>query len=417
MSNKKTTKRALVLSIISMLICVTMLVGTTFAWFTDSVTSGVNQILAGNLDVELYHTSKNVTEETKVTETSAPLFKDVTLWEPGAVAYENLTVKNVGTLALKYDLSINFANENTINGNGLSTALSVGVVEDGVSGTREEVVAAVNNWTSLANFVQTGTLLPEGTTTKTYGVVIYWMPKDNDNNWNVNNGQKTDDNDTQLHIDLGVKLFATQDTVEEDSFDEKYDVDAPMMEVATFDELQKSLNAGNSVTLTSDIDASVLTPKNQRVTIPEGVNVTIDLNGYKLTSKDGGGSNIMAIYVSRNANLTLEDSSAAKTGEIVSSCYGIYVQPNAMVTMNGGTVTVTGNNAYDYGVVVWNGKFVMNSGTINAREGVVTSNYWAANGENVMNCNVTIGEDAVINASVIDINTVDAPTTVIVDNR
>lgn len=55
MTNSKSTKRALMSSILAMLVCVAMLVGSTFAWFTDSVTSGRNQIVAGNLDVELYH--------------------------------------------------------------------------------------------------------------------------------------------------------------------------------------------------------------------------------------------------------------------------------------------------------------------------------------------------------------------------
>ena len=55
MTNRKTTRRALVLSLLSLLLCCSMLVGTTFAWFTDSVTSGKNVIIAGNLDVELSH--------------------------------------------------------------------------------------------------------------------------------------------------------------------------------------------------------------------------------------------------------------------------------------------------------------------------------------------------------------------------
>ena len=53
MTNSKTTRRALVLSVLSLLLCCSMLVGTTFAWFTDSVTSGKNKIVAGNLDIEL----------------------------------------------------------------------------------------------------------------------------------------------------------------------------------------------------------------------------------------------------------------------------------------------------------------------------------------------------------------------------
>ena len=53
MKRKNTTRNALVMSVLSMLLCVSMLVGTTFAWFTDEVVTGMNTIAAGNLDIEL----------------------------------------------------------------------------------------------------------------------------------------------------------------------------------------------------------------------------------------------------------------------------------------------------------------------------------------------------------------------------
>lgn len=53
MKSSKTAKRALFSSVMALIICFSMLVGTTFAWFTDSVSSGVNTIVAGNLDIEL----------------------------------------------------------------------------------------------------------------------------------------------------------------------------------------------------------------------------------------------------------------------------------------------------------------------------------------------------------------------------
>ena len=53
MNNTKTTKRALLSSVMAMLICVAMLIGTTFAWFNDSASTAVNKIQAGTLDVQL----------------------------------------------------------------------------------------------------------------------------------------------------------------------------------------------------------------------------------------------------------------------------------------------------------------------------------------------------------------------------
>ena len=57
MTKHVSTKRALILSLLSMLLCVSMLVGSTYAWFTDTATTGVNKILAGNLDVKLMYST------------------------------------------------------------------------------------------------------------------------------------------------------------------------------------------------------------------------------------------------------------------------------------------------------------------------------------------------------------------------
>ena len=132
----KSKKSALLKSLIALLLCLNMLVGTTFAWFTDSVSTGINTIAAGNLDVELYHTNAAAKDE-KVDATT-DLFLDLQgediLWEPGVVSYENLRVVNEGDLALAYQMSIATANENHIvdpSGAiyGLSQILKVGVVD------------------------------------------------------------------------------------------------------------------------------------------------------------------------------------------------------------------------------------------------------------------------------------------------
>ena len=57
MENSKSTKRALLTSVLALLMCVTMLVGATFAWFTDTASTGVNKIQAGNLDVKLMYST------------------------------------------------------------------------------------------------------------------------------------------------------------------------------------------------------------------------------------------------------------------------------------------------------------------------------------------------------------------------
>ena len=233
MKRKNSTRNALVTSVISLLLCVSMLVGTTFAWFTDEVVSGMNQIIAGNLDVEVTNEDGDSIQDLD------KLFSDITLWEPGVVAYENLTVANVGSLALKYNLSINFGNENTVNGYGLSDVLKVAIVEGEVTAEKRDELITNDTieWTLLSGLNAIGDLLPDES--EKFGIVIWWEPSDDDNNWNVNNGKEVSDlaetGKNQLHIDLGVKVFATQQTYEEDSFDNRYDGEAfvPVAQVTT----------------------------------------------------------------------------------------------------------------------------------------------------------------------------------------
>ena len=107
MTNTKSTKRALLASVMALLLCFSMLLSTTFAWFTDTVTSGNNTIVAGNLDIELeYHNGT----EWKTVNGATDLFEDV-LWEPGHTDVGYLRLKNIGSLALKYELAINIVSE------------------------------------------------------------------------------------------------------------------------------------------------------------------------------------------------------------------------------------------------------------------------------------------------------------------
>lgn len=259
MTNAKTTKRALFSSMVALLLCFTMLLGTTYAWFTDSVVSSANKIIAGNLDVDvLYDTDDDDNVPGTTIQDVDKLFSDVTLWEPGVVAYENLTVVNKGNLALTYALSINYSNENYLNINGtnygLSDVLKFAIVPENVTFTeRADLLNYIANstldtdttndieWQSLSALEDEGAigqLYPVGTenkdSQKNYAIVVYWEPTDNDNNYNVNNGKTvsdyhvTDNPVNQLKIDLGVSLVATQYTYEEDSFDDQYDKDAAM---------------------------------------------------------------------------------------------------------------------------------------------------------------------------------------------
>ena len=109
-NNQKATKRALLTSVMALVMCVVMLVGTTFAWFTDTASTGVNKIQAGNLDVQLLDatTGNSIEGETLQFKKAAGATQgEQVLWEPGCT-YElpAFIVKNNGSLNLKYKIVI-----------------------------------------------------------------------------------------------------------------------------------------------------------------------------------------------------------------------------------------------------------------------------------------------------------------------
>ncbi len=279
----KSTKRALLSSVIAMLLCFSMLLGTTYAWFTDSVTSATNKIVAGNLDVELYHADKAQPTDELVGDTTK-LFDDVTLWEPGAIVWEKFTVKNVGSLALKYNLSVNVNDISTVNGKSLADVLKIAVLDQ--MPTRENVAAAETK--SLATFnLASGEILNSNESAEFY-VAIYWAPSANDNDYNVAN--------EQLYANLSVTLLATQYTYEADSFDNQYDKDATYgtyIELNAGDDLlaaMASAEAGLPLTIKLNGDVEWTTEGHNGVNdVTKASSVVIDGQGkYKLTATGAG---------------------------------------------------------------------------------------------------------------------------------
>ncbi len=219
MTNNVKTKRALLGSVIALILCMAMLVGTTFAWFTDSVVSGKNQIVAGNLDVALEYL---VDGKWETVDAATNIFGD-SLWEPGHTEVVTLKASNVGTLALKYQLGINVVEEKTsINVAGeelkLSDYIEFGVV-DGQFADRAAARAAVKNATKLTdgyNEDQVALLPGEA---KEITLVVY-MPESVGNEANYKTGYEAPE------ITLGLNLMATQLVHEDDSFGNDYDKDA-----------------------------------------------------------------------------------------------------------------------------------------------------------------------------------------------
>ena len=108
MTNRKSTKKALLSSVLSLVLCMAMLIGTTFAWFTDNVSSKNNKIVAGNLDMSVEYSLDGVTWNDL--EGATDLFQ-TDLWEPGHTEVVALKIENLGSLAFKYNVNMNIVSE------------------------------------------------------------------------------------------------------------------------------------------------------------------------------------------------------------------------------------------------------------------------------------------------------------------
>ena len=350
MTQSKSTKRALLTSVLAMLVCVAMLIGSTFAWFTDSVTSGNNKIVAGNLDVELEYWDgtdwQTVTEDTNLFKPTEG--EDATLWEPGHTEYVQLRIRNVGTLALTYDFSVSvYGDENGgeekeyTNMDGGKFKLSDYLVfskTDGVNPTgtmeRENLwldsaaeAAAMGNLSGLA---MNGELL-EAEESKEFTLAVY-MPTSVGNAANQSTAARETEGAPTIY--LGLTLLATQTPYEEDSFGNDYDKAAA---VRTEADLLSAVKNGGTVVLFDDVEL-----KDNRLVVES--ETVLDLNGKTITF---GGN-----YVTAGANNDVTP-----------------IRVNA-----GGTLTITGNgtidatDASDYvvpvSVMAAGGSVVIENGTI-----------------------------------------------------
>ncbi len=231
MTSSKSTKRALLTSVLALLMCVTMLIGTTFAWFTDTASTAVNKIQSGKLDVALEMSTDGTNWETAEGKTLT--FKtadnraaDQILWEPGCT-YElpKLRVVNKGNLALKYKIAIS----GIVGDAELLDAIDFTVT--GVDGAT--TAAALNGFEGKL-----------AANSKTDAITISGHMKESAGN--EYQGKSIDG--------IGITVYATQDTVEYDSNDNRYDAGAEYaIPVATAAELAEALASGNDVVLTAPI--------------------------------------------------------------------------------------------------------------------------------------------------------------------
>ena len=257
---KTNSKKALLSSAFALVLSVAMLIGTTFAWFTDTASTGVNKIVSGNLKVDIIGENSDSHIEklnfTKAATTDAEAGAEI-LWEPGCrYLTEGFRIANKGNLALKWKAQVNKGTTAANEGNfDLLDVIDFYLVTKAADGT--ETATALDEFT--------------GNLKKTETSGVYYIK---------GVMQTTAGNDYQgLTLDgITVTVIATQDTVENDSFGDQYDKDAPLdfEPVATADELKAAAADGKNVLLTQDVALT------NAVTFDRAV--TIDLNGKTLTT-------------------------------------------------------------------------------------------------------------------------------------
>lgn len=334
MTSSKSTKRALISSTLAILMCVAMLIGTTFAWFTDTASTGVNKIQAGNLNIELQMKDNDgnwVNAEGKtlpfLVEGKIPDEGTQILWEPGCTYYvPEVRVLNKGKLAVKFEY--------------IPEAL-------GVTGKLAEVLELVlpeNDMNPEPEILKPGDYSPAWS----FG---YHMLESAGNEYQ---------NATATGI--CVTVVATQATYEKDSIDDQYDKDAeyPIL-VTTGDELQaivSNATAPVNIVLTNSITTN-------NFVIPADKDVTLDLNGRTVTN--AGSHTIL-----NKGHLTLTDSSADKSGQIISlkgNTAALRNGDNAVCVVEGGTISRDGANGNTWHVVENFGKMTFNGGKVVLKNG------------------------------------------------
>ena len=334
MTNSKSTKRALLTSVLALLMCVTMLVGATFAWFTDTASTRVNKIQAGNLDLEVeYRTTAD--GEWNTLDNAADLFgAEGTLFEPGHTRVVELKIKNAGNLALKYKIGMNVVSETAgTNKDGkpykLSNYLKVATSPiqqydpnagpGTISYAMEQLIFEKGNvlaWEhrDFANFEldkdeNNRVLNLQPGDAGILGIKVY-MPESVGNEANAISTEKA------ASINFGLNVVATQYTTESDSYGNTYDKDAKYPDVAyTQASTQEELNAAlNNPTDANGSPTSKIAINLNRgsYTLPgsQMSNKEISITGTKDTVID-----LTSGTAAHNASITMEGVKVKSTND------------------------------------------------------------------------------------------------------
>ena len=312
MTKSKLTKKALLCSILTILLSTTMLIGTTFAWFTDTASTSVNKIQAGTLDVTLEMQDKDDNWVKAEGETlsfkksaNAPENEEI-LWEPGCTyELQPIRITNNGNLALKYKISIS----GILGDAKLNDAITWTMKLDGqdyVVDSEHSLAAKTSASTASNTFTISG-----------------HMKEDAGNEYQ------------DLSIEgIAITVYATQDTVEYDSIDNQYDKDAKYTEV---------IAGGKTFGGKQTIDTGIIATNPGAIAVKAyGANADVTIEDGTFDGGEGG--NNVCVAAVEGAKVTIKDG----TFTVGCDANGF---ANAVIYSQGGNITIEGGffyNNYSY---------------------------------------------------------------------
>ncbi len=333
MNESTKTKKALRGSLFALFLCIVLLIGTTFAWFTDTASTGVNKIQSGNLDVKLlYSTDNGTTWNDAEGQTLKFLQKQANgslvenadiLWEPGCTyQLPQIKVVNNGNLALKYTMKVT-----------------------GVEG--DQKLNEVIDWTiddkALTDFDGN---LTAGESSNAMTIQGHM--------------QESAGNEYQgLSIDgISITVYATQDTVESDSFNNQYDKDA-RVDANSVDAISDAMKkAGSVINVTESVAP-------EKTLIAEKKDITLNMNGKTIANTrdiwDVAPNNWSLVSAQNGSSLTINGNGTFKAKE--NDCYAVDVQDGSSVVIKNGTFV--GNI---HAVYVLEGTAIIEGGTYSVQQ-------------------------------------------------
>ena len=353
----KDTKKRLLSSIATLFVCLAMFIGSTYAWFTDSASTGVNKIQAGNLDVQLLMWDETEQKYVDISNDTTPIFGSGTssvaqnknadtLWEPGKTQVAYLAIKNNGNLALKYKVALDVTNVT----NDLYKVMEYAITPDV---TNENSVTA---WTT-GHSVVVGTQVVANDVSLEKDATHYFALS-----VHMKEGAGNEYQGGKVNFDLTV--LATQDTVENDSFGNTYDENAEYPIVAN---TQAELNAAiASAQSGSAISTEVVLPAgNFKLENGTAQNKNITISGTEDTVVTVVGDTGNQMNYQNDATLafegvTIQGQTTGNYGGIAHVAKTTFVNCkfNGKLTLYGDAtfINCTFTNKSDYAIWTWGAK-------------------------------------------------------------